>query len=550
MKKTLLLFIALVLVVSPVLFAGGRSASQASVQKAVLTPNGQFPLTTTKAQLSAVSIDASWQNNLNNNKVTAWYESKTNVHVNWTVLNHQTIRDELNLLIAAGEYPDLIIYGGLSAAEIFSYGTQGLFLPLEDLYEKYGYYAKRAYDRIDSLPGALVQTDGHIYALGSINECFHCMYMDKLWINQKWLTTLGLAAPTTTEEFYNVLKAFKTRDPNGNGKADELPLVGAVNIGDGFNFILSAFMYWGQDYMSLNNGRVVFNPVQDDFKEGMLYIRRLVSEGLLDPVTFTQDGDQLKALATQDTQLVGSFPGFYFANALNQWQDTPDHRVLDYPALSPLKGPKGIQWTRYTNTGYNTTQVIITDHCKDPDLAFRWIDGLYEDEVTLIMGHGMEGDGWVKPASGAVGINGKPAIYDTPRRGLENPLMDFADNVLNLNNTADVRLGQVLNTSDPMAQYDAEPWLYINTRDHMEPYADQSKQLPLVINFTEAENTELAILFEQLETYMKEAMVAFATGIRDINRDWDSFKADLARINYSRYIQLYQTAYDRQYGRR
>ena len=25
--------------------------------------------------------------------------------------------------------------------------------------------------------------------------------------------------PTTTEEFYEVLKAFKTQDPNGNGKA-------------------------------------------------------------------------------------------------------------------------------------------------------------------------------------------------------------------------------------------------------------------------------------------------------------------------------------------
>jgi putative aldouronate transport system substrate-binding protein len=552
MKKMLLFIITAALAVPLVLFTAGCSQSAASAQKAALTPNGQFPLTGTKARLSAVSIDASWQNNLNNNKVTAWYEDKTNVHVNWTVLNYQTIRDELNLLIAAGEYPDMIIYGGLNAAEIFSYGAQGIFLPLEDLYEKYAYYSKGTYDRIDSLPDALVQTDGHIYALGSINQCFHCMYMEKLWINQKWLRNLGLNTPTTTDEFYNVLKAFKTRDPNGNGKADELPLVGATNtyIGSGFGFILSAFMYWGQDYMSLNNGRVVFNPVQDDFKEGMLYIRKLVSEGLLDPVTFTQDDNQLKALATQDEQLVGSFPGFYFANALNQWQDTPDHRVADYPALSPLKGPKGIRWTRITNTGYNTNQAIITDHCKDPDLAFRWIDGLFADEVTLIMGHGMEGDGWFKPAPGTVGINGKPAIYDVPRRGLENTFMDHADNVLNLNNTTDMRLGQVLDTSDPIAQYDAEPWLFTNTRDYMEPYADQSKQLPLVINFTEAENTELAILFEQIDTYMKETMVAFATGTRDINRDWNSFKADLTRINYARYIQLYQTAYDRQYGKK
>jgi putative aldouronate transport system substrate-binding protein len=308
-------------------------------------------------------------------------------------------------------------------------------------------------------------------------------------------------------------------------------------------------MYWGPNYMALDNGRVVFNPVQDDFKEGMLYIRKLVSEGLLDPVTFTQGSEQLKALATQDEQLIGGFPGFYFAHILGLWQDTPDQRVVDYPCLTPLKGPKGIQWTQYTSTGYDTNHAIITDHCKDPDLAFRWIDGLFNDEVALIMGRGLEGDGWVKPARGALGINGKPALVDVPQRGSDNPFMDTASNLLTMNSTADLRLGQVLDTSDPMAQYDSEPWLYTNTRDHMAPYADQSKQLPQVINFTEAENNELITISEQINTYMKEAMVAFATGTRDISREWDSFKADLARMNYSRYIQLYQTAYNRQYGR-
>jgi putative aldouronate transport system substrate-binding protein len=246
----------------------------------------------------------------------------------------------------------------------------------------------------------------------------------------------------------------------------------------------------------------------------------------------------------------GGFPGFYFATAFNQWQDTPDHRVIDYPCLTPLKGSKGIQWTQFTHPGYNTNQAIITDHCTDPDMAFRWIDGLFEDEVALIMAYGMEGDGWVKPAPGAIGINGKPALVNVPRRDIDNPHLDSASNLLTMNSTADLRLGQVLDTSDPMAQYDVEPWLYTNTRDHMEPYSDQSKQLPLIINFTETENNELRIISEQINTYMKEAMVAFATGNRDISREWDSFKADLTRMNYARYVQLYQTAYDRQYGKK
>ena len=47
----------------------------------------------------------------------------------------------------------------------------------------------------------------------------------KLWINTQWLDNLGLEMPTTTEEFYQVMKAFKEQDANGNGDLnDEIPL--------------------------------------------------------------------------------------------------------------------------------------------------------------------------------------------------------------------------------------------------------------------------------------------------------------------------------------
>ena len=43
-------------------------------------------------------------------------------------------------------------------------------------------------------------------------------------IYQPWLDALNLEMPETTEELYNVLVAFKTQDPNGNGEADEIPM--------------------------------------------------------------------------------------------------------------------------------------------------------------------------------------------------------------------------------------------------------------------------------------------------------------------------------------
>ncbi|GAB4000577.1 hypothetical protein GCM10029992_32920 [Glycomyces albus] len=65
--------------------------------------------------------------------------------------------------------------------------------------------------------------DGNIWGIPAWNDCYHCSYPSKLWMNSAWLDEVGLEQPTTPEELRTVLEAFKTQDPNGNGEADEIP---------------------------------------------------------------------------------------------------------------------------------------------------------------------------------------------------------------------------------------------------------------------------------------------------------------------------------------
>ena len=55
--------------------------------------------------------------------------------------------------------------------------------------------------------------------------------------------------PQTTEELYQVLTAFKTQDPNGNGKADEVPFTGATT---GWNTTLDGYL---MNPFEFNDGR-------------------------------------------------------------------------------------------------------------------------------------------------------------------------------------------------------------------------------------------------------------------------------------------------------
>ena len=186
---------------------------------------------------------------LDTNLFTKELEELTNVHITWQTCTEDGLDEKRNILFASGDYPDVLLSAGITKEEQMMYGEQGVLIPLNDLIDKYSVEFKKLLEEIDWLRPAITAPDGNIYALPQINEAYHVTMGQKLWINTTWLEKLNLDMPTTTEEFEEVLKAFKTQDPNGNGVADEIPLSGAIT---GWNtgvedFLLNAFIPAGNE---------------------------------------------------------------------------------------------------------------------------------------------------------------------------------------------------------------------------------------------------------------------------------------------------------------
>jgi putative aldouronate transport system substrate-binding protein len=552
----------LVLVLSPIFGAGRQAAPAATGATAVTSAPGQFPLARDRAQLSVLTQKAAYLSDFNNNHATQRYESLTNVRVIYTSVPQVGAREATNLLIAAGEYPDIIMSAGMNAADEMNYGSQGIFIPINDLIQNHAYWANEAFRRYPELPAALIQPDGNIYGLPNINEAFHTFYTMKAWINENWLRTLNLRVPATTEEFYQVLSAFKTQDPNRNGRADEIPMMGHYQLNtprtDPWNFLLNSFVYFdpqttkASGFLELVNRRVGFVPIQDDYREGLRYIARLVSEGLLDPASFTQNVNQVKQIGTNpDAQLIGVFTDFVWWNTVGYNRETADRRADNYPALAPLRGPRGVQNTPLTAVPFNVAFAHITDHCRDPILAFRWLDGLYNEDVTRDIQFGTKGVYWDNPASGAQGINRKPALHRILQpfpSDVEDP--GSARNVLLGNRHSDLRLGEQADWANPETQFAQEPKLFQETNEKYAQHFPQGRNVPEILYFTPQENQDYLRLREQINTYTRENLVAFITGNRNLDRDWAAYINEFQRLELNRYLQMVQTAYDRQYGRR
>ncbi len=132
--------------------------------------------------------------------------------------------EKLGLILASDDYPDVFLSVGISDANITKYGIEEkLFLPLNDLIEKHGNNIKL----FEAFPGTRGRMRPSWTARSAPAGCQHLLPLwpapEILDQQRRWLNKLGLEKPTTTEEFYNVLVAFRDNDPNGNGGRTSCP---------------------------------------------------------------------------------------------------------------------------------------------------------------------------------------------------------------------------------------------------------------------------------------------------------------------------------------
>ena len=110
--------------------------------------------------------------------------------------------------------------------------------------------------------------EGHIYTLPGINTDIADRVSTNLIVNKVWLDVLGMNEPNTIDEFYDMLVAFKTMDPNQNGIADEIPLC----VSEVRNVVqLVALFGYSQNengmFLDMDSDKILHVPTQSDYKD-------------------------------------------------------------------------------------------------------------------------------------------------------------------------------------------------------------------------------------------------------------------------------------------
>ncbi|WP_246067194.1 ABC transporter substrate-binding protein [Paenibacillus koleovorans] len=536
--------------------SGGEkgNATPSPSASSIVNPAGQLPITKEKTKLRILAMG---RPNIDfaTSSATKWVEEQTNIQIEWEVAPEgPEAQTKLNVVLASGDYPDIIMNFGVTNTQQLTYGQQGVFIPLNDLIDKYGVEMKKnMFGKFPNARAEITASDGKIYALPVISECYQCSYGQKMWIYKPWLDKLGLKVPTTTDEFYTVLKAFKEKDPNGNGKADEIPLTGSIegNHTRIDEFLMNAFVlnsvkdfsgaFTIEDgrHMYVDKGKVVPAFTQQGWKDGLKFLNKLYAEKLLDPQTFTQNLKQLKTIGENKEAIVGATSAIG-VGTFTQYGG-PSGRWSEYVAVPPLKGPTGLQVAPYNPDAIRPGEFIITKAAKHPEVAIRLADFLYNEDVTWRLQKGTEGLNWRKANPGEVDMMGRQAVFAqlAPIAEEKSNNSWFQRGVFA---TPDAQ--RYTSVVDPKAPKPQPVILYEATKNLYEPYAQKPDTMIPTLFFTVDQSKQVVDYSKTISTYVDEMIARFVTGDLDIDKNWDSYLNQLKSMNLQKLMDIYQVAYD------
>lgn len=423
------------------------------------------------------------------------------------------------LILAAGDYPDVFIFSSLQKNDIEKYGSQGVFIPLEDHIRTQAPNLTKLLDDRNLWP-YITSADGHVYSMPALNTGAELEAGFHVWLNYQWLSNLGLPEPKSLDELYNVLLAFKEQDANGNGDlGDEIPL----SVPDGMSYIINYLPYFGYNldsdtWLANQDGNLVYVPTNDGYKEFLRYFTKLYKEGLLDSSSFTQNYDQLAAKGSSG-DILGSF------SALASFQFVGREQDEKYQILTPFEGQSYPQ-----STGIGQGNMMITDACQDPATLVAWADQLYTQEGGALYWLGIEGNSYIVNDDGSWSWNVGGVIGDDTSTIREKGTLKYQ-------------------TAFPGVQPD---FWFTGITDPDEGYliSQRSKmlnwgQITLPAMTYSVEDTEtIATIKADIDSFINQYGAQVITGEKDLDASWDDYVSKMNKMGASELFEIYKKAFD------
>lgn len=483
--------------------------------------NGTAPVFQEKTRLSILTANGA--SKLNDVADMTWWNrvlEKANVDIDMEIIDYASYNDVAQPRLAAGQdLPDIVRVQEGEA----KLAKSGLFVPLNELLDKYGFNLSRFFEQYPLLKPALTAPDGNIYFIPYIYTTES--NSRTMMLNVPFLKTLGKSLDDikTVDDLYDYLVLVRDNDVNGNGDPnDEIPLFlrsGTINL---------LAMYWGLDIPNTNGyaindeGKVYNCYLTDAYRDFLTFVNKLYNENLINKEFLSANYDMQTAAFAENT--VGSIMHFvsnassYSAAIDSKWDFFTDEPLMQIIALPNPQGQPVVYGRGIVGVNFG-----ITRFCKDPEAAMKFMDYLYSEEVGLQTWYGTEGTDYQI-------VDGK---FEFSKQYYED--VDRYRDMSGYNCDA-----------FPSYQYDysaIQCKTIVEQTRAVAPYTWNPTRLNKY--YTDEQQEVLDTYLTDLNTFISESTTAFMIGTRSIADEWDSFVEGARAMGVDEVIRVYQEAEDR-----
>lgn len=455
-------------------------------------------------------------------------EKETGVTVRYLTPPAGQHAEQFNIILASGNYPDImenawINYPGGPEKAI----ADEVIISLNDVLESFSPNLSKYLDENPDIARMTRTDDGNYYVYPFIRgDDELCVSIGPV-VRKDWLDSLNMDVPETVDDWYNMLKAFKTQ------KNAVAPLSFQISNDDTWGAFTGAFGVRRDFY--LQDGNVKFGPMEPGYKEYLQTMAKWFSEGLLDKNFATVDGALISnAMLNDATGATLAYGGSGIGVWMKAKENDPSYQLVatPYPVKNrgdvPMFGNKDFRYIAKANAN-----AAITTNCKNVELAARYLDYGYSETGHMLFNFGIEGESYNM-------IDGYPTytdvIMNNPDKSISQMMREYMRGSSSSPSIQDIRYLEQYYTLDIQKE----------ALGIWQTQADKTNLPPITPTYEES--AELAQILNNVNTYVDENSTKFIMGINSLD-DYDKFLNDIKGMDIDKVISIYNDAYKRYLNR-
>ncbi|KAB1440078.1 extracellular solute-binding protein [Candidatus Galacturonibacter soehngenii] len=387
LKKVTALMLTLAIAVGSLAGCGGSAATSTTKTEegTKTTDSGTFE----KANITMMTYDYSGSpvSGEHSDEVLAQMEEYTNTKVDFTWVPDDNYEDKLSLTLASADDMPMIISVSKMSAVIVGAAKAGAFWDLKD----YMFDAQK-YPNLSQANESVnegVTIDGQLIGVYKARP----IGRNGLGYRADWAEKLGLSAPTTIEDVYNMMYQFTYGDPDGNGVDDTYGLALCKYTGP-FD-IMQTWFGVGNQWVE-KDGKLVPTFQTEEYMEALKWIKKMYDDGLV------YEDWAVRDTATWADSVKNGECGMFIDvldGARKIWDYFEDQKVpsvvdASKPASMNLIG--SIEGKTLATSGNNGFFVITKAADTEEKLAacLNYLDKMCSDEMITLATYGIKDVHW------------------------------------------------------------------------------------------------------------------------------------------------------------